>query len=289
MVAALSFAECALPSQGEEPACFSEGTSCGGPSDASALDTATVLDATSADGAPRPGADSAPVDAPSDTSTRRDASRDAVADSRSDAIDSPSDSGASDAGDATLDGTLADAFDEGQGTDAADEEGQDAANADASDAAVDALVDTGSECNDLTNGAQPVAEVDAAGAEPPATGGTIVAGTYFLTSYTVYGGSMGGVIVQATLSVAPAGLAGPAGAETGTIQSIENDGSGDVTYTDSYQIILGALHMTRQCGDAGSIFDMPRTGVFGYTASPTELAIHSDSTSPSIVLVFEKQ
>jgi hypothetical protein len=286
MMAALSFAECALPSQGEEPACFADGTSCGGPSDASAFDAATAIDATSADGAPRLDADSASADAPGDTSTPRDAAKDAAADSRSEAIDSSSDGSVPDAGDGAPDGTLADAFDDGQDTDGAGDEGRDA---DASDAAADALVDTGTECNDLTNGAQPVAEVDVAATEPAATGGTIVGGTYFLTSYTVYGGSMGGVTVQATLSVAPTDLAGPAGADKGTIQSIENDGAGDVTYTDSYQIILGALHMTRQCGDAGSIFDMPRTGVFGYTATPTQITLNADSANQSVVLVFEKQ
>jgi hypothetical protein len=272
----LSLVECALPSQGEEAACFTAATGCGEPRDGATADAMPAFDATSADATSvdATAGDSGSVDAPGDTSTGHlDASADA-ADAQDEAVDG--------SGDEPQDGAAADGAD-GEGLDGTGDDGSDAGT----DAAPDAP-DSGA-CNGLTNDAQPVAEVDVPGSSPPAAGGAVVSGTYFLTSYTVYGGTTGGLTLQITASVLSM-TAGGSNAGSGTIQLIENvNGGADATSTETYNVMFGTvLRPMLECGDGGSILDMSGTG-FGYTATPTHITLDSESPTLSVVLVFAKQ
>jgi len=244
--------------------------------DGATADAAQALDATSIDASAADAAsgDSGSVDAHGDTSTaHRDASADA-ADAQDEAIDG--------SGDEPQDGAAADAAD----AEAPDGTGDDGSAA-GTDAALDAP-DAGA-CNDLTNDAPLVTEVDVPGSSPPASGGALAAGTYFLTSYTVYGGTTGGLTLQATASVLPMTAPGGNGG-SGTIQVIENvNGAPDATSTETYDILFGSvLRPKLACGDGGSILDMSPTG-FGYTATTTQITLDSDSPTLSVVLVFAKQ
>ena len=130
----------------------------------------------------------------------------------------------------------------------------------------------GGTCNALSLGAVPAVVVETSNATAPtAQGGTIVDGTYYLTSSTIY---------FSTLDAGTAGmLRDVISVHGGAIdQSTDTGTQSSATYTTSGT----TLDVMDTCPDV-------KTHQFAYTATPTSLTLIQTSKGASIVAVFALQ
>jgi hypothetical protein len=268
---AAALAGCGLASQGDGPACLFD-SACGTLADASTIDAVAPGDA-----------------AASDATRESDARvRDGAAGTR-DGSTSLADSGA------------------GQGMDATSPPAQDAATGSPeAGGEVDASVDvetpdsstdmdaapdaSDGACSSLVNVGPIVTEVATNPPAPTGMAGTLVDGTYFLTSDTVYGQPTGSGPLQVTIAVHPNDPGDGGVPLSGTIESVENaNGQGDVAYVHTFDILFkSAIYTTSTCGPSGSILDTTVMNGFGYTATPDEITLYS--SRPAVrVLTFSRQ
>ncbi|MBK7579063.1 MAG: hypothetical protein IPI67_02555 [Myxococcales bacterium] len=140
--------------------------------------------------------------------------------------------------------------------------------------------DSGGVCNTFANGASPIDETKVATSQPAPTGGTLVDGTYFLTSYAINtgpGGSAGptGKKIRHTLVISGASSG------TATLQSVrEKLGEAELRTTGTATSSGTNLNIQLTCGVSGS------TSI-GYTVTSTGLQL-LDATNTN-VQTFTKQ
>lgn len=157
------------------------------------------------------------------------------------------------------------------GTPSAPDAAQDAGTA-AQDAGEDATTDSGkTPCNSLANVGSEVAEEASPTAPPEATGGTLMDGTYVLTSAILYTGA--------------GGANGPTGAKrrmtirlTGTAGESVFDGLGrNATFVPNGTKLV----ITNTC-PSNEVAETP------FSATSTSLTIHVEKTSGTLVQVFNR-
>jgi hypothetical protein len=136
----------------------------------------------------------------------------------------------------------------------------------------------GGECNALVNGAPQVTANQVASVAPPATGGTLVDGTYFLTSVTIYtgfGGATGptGSAESVTLQLA-----------SGIAQSVAGS-SGSVSHETATLTPTSPTTLT-----ASTTCPAPKTPTtLSYSATATSFFAQSTFGSTTILEAFTKQ
>jgi hypothetical protein len=129
-------------------------------------------------------------------------------------------------------------------------------------------------CNKVVNSGQVVAQTISPAALPTASGGTIVAGTYVLTTNTVYALQSG--CRQITVPAAETLVFATTSPAMGTFQTVvngtQNGRSFEIHFSSAY---------TTSGGDMNGMTTCPTTtpaSKIGYAATPTEVRIYSPSS-----------
>ena len=125
-------------------------------------------------------------------------------------------------------------------------------------------------CNTIADVGTDVAQVGVAEAAPAATGGTIVDGTYVVTSAVVYTGA--------------GGLTGPSGSIVHAT-SVNTGGAYEYVDTGTNASVTSGMYQTSGTNTILVLQYCPTQTVINfstYTASPTEFTLY-DSTNPSAV------
>jgi len=145
---------------------------------------------------------------------------------------------------------------------------------------------TGGGCNTLANTAPIVKTVIVPGTVPPALGGTLVSGTYYLTSWTAYGSE---TACRSGLSVTDAQAVLVVNSLTSTTGTIEEvmavtiSGFGVITEHASATYVTSGTTITTTITCSSGTGSLSG-GTYPYTATPSELdaPLTTNTTCPSV-------
>ncbi len=165
--------------------------------------------------------------------------------------------------------------DSAQATDSGSSQDSTAQGTDSGTSITDGASGDAGACNTLANSGAPV-QLMTSGAEPPSgTGGTVVNGTYTLTSIVLYDGLQdAGMSPAASLTISISG---------DTVQSIAStSGQPAVVETSTFTTSGTSFTLTQTCPGGGNV----QTGTFTATATMLTLFTAGAGSSPSEVVTF---